>query len=659
LKIRVEDEGTRLNGGESMKSRGIWDDVSLIALPDVFVEQGMYIKTSFNNKTIECSFPINNTTENTQTVIVKYFITDNNGKVVKTINGGAQTINGKSIKAIHMKATWNNPHLWFPYDPYLYHLNTVLYSKSGKAVDWQRERFGFREITWSGPVLYLNGRELHLRGHGEHYLGDIQASREYFVNWLSELKKLGINYMRLHIYPRHKILYDVADEVGFMLEAEPAFHFQVPKDEEFAKKHLGDMIKGLINHPSIVTWSVSNEQRWSGGGEKKWLVDHAKSIDSTRPVFSSDFSEYSVSGDVLGHHYNTETVFKEWEQFGPNKPMIWDECGEVWQANRPLGNGSAGYEVIAQDYATGLYRDGNDEIKTAMDLIRDGKTFAGKLHRVNAIIPWDLGNVFFRWQPVNRFKGIALSYKTLEGDGVKPIQVLPCSTPVNIWDPTLPVYEPNPGYYIFAEDMKWVRFPYDSKNFSFFGGAKATINSPLLIYEDLRLVDEIRCRIETTDGKLLSQTIKKVSIKPGDMLHNFKWEFIIPATTDAKAINIVREFCYQGKPGYRDVREGKIFPKFTSNQINLYNNKIGIIDPQGKLKSIMESAQIPYKTISKNLTGINILLVVGNNLPENVNQLTETGMRIIQFKDSNEKLQNGSARLLVNGPGFKLLNGIT
>jgi len=660
LKIRVEDEATLLNGGESMKSRGIWDDISLLALPDVFVEEGVFVKTSFKNKSILCDIPVRNFGNTSQMVLIKYFITDAKGKVVKTIDGGEQYISAGKTKVLHVSSVWDNPHLWFPHDPYLYHFNTVIYNVKGHPIDWHRVRFGFREITWEGPLLFINGRELYLRGHGEHYLGDIQASRKYFETWFTELKKLGVNFMRLHIYPRHKILYEVADEMGFLLEAEPAFHFQVPSDSAFAKKHLGDMMKGLINHPSIITWSVSNELRWQGGGEKPWLVAYAKSIDNTRPVFSSDFSEFSVAGDIIGHHYNTESVFKEWEQFGPEKPMIWDELGEVWQPNRPLGNGTAGFEVVAQDYATGIYRDGNDEIKKAMDLIREGQTFAGKHHRINAVVPWDLGNIFFRWQPYNRFKGIAPSYPTLESPGVKVKQVLPCSTPLNIWDPTLPVYEPNPGYYLFEEDMKWVRFPYDSKNFSFFANEKAVISTPLMIYDDLRFVDQVRCKVETTDGRVLTQIIKKVNISPGALVRDIKWVFDIPTVTQATTVNIVREFYYHGEPGYRDVREGRIFPRFSSNLIVLNNKTIGVIDTDGGLLKILKSAGFNYKILSGKVkpNDASVLLVNGNELPENANELNATGMCIIQFVSTNDQLSKGSARLLVNGPDFKLLNGI-
>ena len=659
LQIRIEDEGTRLSGGESMQSRGIWDDISLQGLPDVFVEHGVVIRTSFARKNIECDLPINNTTDVKQTFVIKYFITDAAGKVVKTIDGGQHTLEPKSTRTITINSPWENPHLWFPHDPYLYHFNTVLYTKQGKVIDWQKERFGFREITWGDAKLYINGRLLLLRGHGEHYLGDIQASRQYFVTWFTELKKMGVNFMRLHVYPKHKVLYEVADEVGFLLESEPAFHFKVASDTLFAEQHLGDLMKNLINHPSIFAWSVSNELRWQGGGEKPWLINKAHSIDKTRPVFASDFSAFSTHGDIIGHHYNTDSVFREWEQFGPYKPMIWDECGEVWQPNRPLGNGTAGYEVIAQDYATGIYRDGHNEIKYAFDLIREGKTFDGSLHRVNAVIPWDFGCVFFRWQPYNRYRGIAPTYKTLEGRGIKPKQVLPCATPLNIWDSTLPVYEPNPGYYIFAEDMKWVRFPYDSKNFSFFGGEKAIIKTPLLQYDDLRMVDEIHCKIETPEGKILSETIRKQSLQPGDMLRLVEWNFNIPSVTTATPIHIVREFWYHCKPGYRDVREGHIYPRLSASLLHLNGKKIGVYDDAGGLIKVLTDAGIPFRKLSESMkyNDVDVLLVLGNKLPANPKQLIGAGVKIIQFKNG-EGLQKGSARLFVNGASYNLLNGI-
>ncbi len=668
LVIRVEDEATRLSGGESMKSRGIWDDIALEALPDAYVDKGLVIRTSVAKQSITCVAPLHNATDKDAKVLLKFLVTDAKGQVVKSFDGGWQSVSANATKTVDMEFNWEDARQWFPHDPYLYHLQTELYAEDGKTlIDRHKVRFGFREITWSGHRMYLNGRELLLRGHGEHYLGDIQASRAYFTAWFTELMKMGVNFMRLHIYPRHKILYEVADELGFLLEAEPAFHFKVPENQAFAKQHLGDMMQNLINHPSIFTWSVSNELRWQGGGEKPWLIDHARKIDPTRPAFASDFSAFSVHGDLIGHHYNTDSVFREWEQFGPNKPMVWDECGEVWQPNRPLGNGTAGYEVVAQDYATGIYRDGNNEIKAAFDLVREGKEFNGSLHRINAISPWDFGCVFFRWQPYNRFKGIKPTYNNLNTWGVKPIQILPCTTPVNIWDSTLPVYEPNPGYYLFAEDMKWVRIPYDSKNFTFFGGETTTVKTPLLQYDDLRWTDEVHCKVESIDGKLLTEKIQPLVLKPGDMLRNINWSFTLPTVSAAMPVRLVREFWYQGKSGYRDEREGNIFPRLTASSLRLKQNKIGVLASDTAVVNMLKWLQLPYWAVAKadtaalhDIADKCAVLLVQDGIQGKeswLQKVLKKDISVVQFITQPTKAAS-SARLLANGAPYQLLKGI-
>lgn len=660
LKVLISDEKTRLNGGESMQSKGISDDIYLYAVNNQFVEEGMTIRTGYQNKKIDVDFSVRNTEKKAIKVVVKSFITDKSGNVVKEIDCGTRTIAADTVSKFSISEKWNDAHLWFPHDPYLYHLTTVVYAPNGKPIDSYKERFGFREITWSGPVLYINGRKLYLRGHGEHYLGDLQSSRAYYTTWLTELKKAGVNFMRLHVYPRPHELYRVADEVGFLFEAEPCFHFVVPEDQEFAKKHLGDMMRGLINHPSILMWSVSNELRWRGGGEKPWLVKHAQSIDTTRPAFSSDFSEFSLAGDLVGHHYNTESVWQDWEKCAPDKPIIWDECGEVWQPNRPLGNGTAGFEVSAQDVNTGLYRDGNDEIKKAMDLIREGRTFSGKFHRINAVAPWDFGYVFYRWQPFNRYRGVELNYPTLEGAGIKQRQVLPCSSPLNIWDPTLPVFEPNPGFYLFEEDMKWVRFNHESKNYCFFGGTTETISTPLFIYDDLRYADAVSCRVETPEGKVLSESVQQINLQPGDLLRDQKWSFRMPVVSSPTEVRFVRQFLYQGEKGYADVRKGKVMPRLSSANIAANNQKIGAIDAEGKLTVELKKAAVNFTSISGKVkpSDVAVLLVVGEK-PANAQELMNAGMRIIHFAKSETPATKTSAHLLLNGAPFRVLSGIS
>ncbi len=665
LEIRVEADPGELSGGEAQLCRGIWQDTWLISHAEQHVVGTPILDTRVATGTFSCRLQIRNQAETSCDCQVTAVITDRDGTVVQELLQDAVHLEAQSHTSLEVSTDWADAHLWFPHDPYLYTLTLQISNVQGEILDHWQDRFGFREVSWQGHHLYLNGKELYLRGHGGHYLGDLQGTKDYHLTWFRELKQRGVNFLRLHVYPKHRDLYRAADEVGIMLMGEPAFHFLVPEktdaDKEFAKDHLGRMIDHLRIHPSIIMWSVSNELRWRGGGEKPWLVEYGRSQDPTRPVFSSDFSAFSTHGDLIGHHYNTDTVFEEWEEHGPDKPMIWDECGEVWQPKRPLHNGSAGYETACQDYATGTYRDGCTEIQYAMDLIREGRTFAGQHHRVNAVVPWDLGYVFFRWQPMNRFRGICMASTNPESAGLQPTQILPFSSPLNIWDPTLPVYEPNPGFYLFEEDIKSVRFPRETRSLTFFPGTEVTLHSPLFFYEDLREADRVRCRIEDTDGHLLSEHVMAFDVKPGEMRRNLDWNFGIHETDHPRTVFLVRQFEHAGTPGHRDVRTAYLFPRLTAEDLSS-SEEVTIHDPEGNLIPVLRNAGIACTTL-ESLTEatleMGVLVTTATDIPDSVETLVKQGLRVLHLTSGSlPPSQTTSAVKLVNSPQHRVLDGI-
>ncbi|MDD4923101.1 MAG: glycoside hydrolase family 2 TIM barrel-domain containing protein, partial [Bacteroidales bacterium] len=562
LMVRVSAEKELTNSGESSGNRGIQEDTYLKIYPDIYIEPNSFaIKTLVKKKQLEVNIQVNNTTGSNEKVFIRNFVTDTLGQIVKVFDGGWVDVPAKSSVSKVISDSWKNPHLWTLYDPYLYHVHTVLYSLDGKPFDKNTQRFGFREVSIDKHHLYINGEELFLHGHGGHELGNLQGTKEYMKKWLLQMKSKGVNFMRMHIYPRHQVLYEAADEVGFFLEAEGAFHFRVAKEDSVWRMNLGNMVKYQRNHPSVLLWSVSNELRWNGGGEKKYLIDYVKSLDDTRPVFASDFSLESRHGDVIGHHYNPETVFDEWAEYGPNKPMIWDEMGSVWQEDRPLYNGTAGYEVSSQDWATGMWRDGHDQILKDIEEMIDGKKINGELHRISGFIPWDLSYVFMRWQPTNRARNLWLQHDNLSGPGLKLRVVQPCSSPLNIWDKTLPEYEPNPGYYIFEKHIRTVRF-FDTDDYqSYFGGGKV-FKIGKLYYEDLRSADAVHCDVESLDGKILSSNVQHLNVKSGDILDKVACSFSLPEVDKVMQVNLVRRFYNKGIAGYIDKLPVKIYPSF-------------------------------------------------------------------------------------------------
>jgi len=578
LEVHVSSRKNDLFDDYGTYRRGIWQDCWLRAYPELCVEDDLFIKTFHTEKKICCEIPVTNLSEETKSFLIKCIVTELDGTPVKCFTSEKYVLGVRKQNTYEVTDNWDNPRLWFPHDPHLYYLQVQIVDENGRLVDNRRERFGFREISWKGPHLFINGQELFLRGHGGHYFGDIQGSREYMETWLGEMKKLGINFMRLHNSPKHKELYDVADEVGIMLEAEAVCHFKVPEDPKIWRGHLERLVKAQRNRPSIIVWSVSNELRWRGGGEKPEMIEWVKIFDTTRPVFASDFSLESRHGDICGHHYNPISVFEEWETYGPNKPMICDELGSVWQHDRPLLNGTSGYEVQAQDYATGLWHDGHDQILRDLTYMHDGREFGGELHRVNGFCPWDLSYNFFRWQPFNNNTLLELKHKNVESPGIKLRHLRPGSSPVNPWDVSLPRFEPNPGYYLFEKYMREVRFFDDVPAGSFFGSKELKITSRFF-YDDTRPADSVACLVETETREVLSEKVIGLSCNPGQIVENSVFVFELPLVNTVTPVRLVREFRLAGKKGYRDVRKAKLFP-----DKKFFNAKIFLIEDDKNLR---------------------------------------------------------------------------
>lgn len=617
LEVKIKDGPSLANGGESVESRGIWEDVNLKILPTVHIGNDVFVKTFVEKQQISLSIPVINASQKSQKIKVENIIIDTAGAVVLQFDSEWYDVKIGQQEVISMSEKWLNPELWFPHNPYLYHVisRVITESDNGKSGHTVKTRFGFREVSTEGIKIKLNGRDLFLRGDGGHYLGDIQGTEKYAREWIRGLKSRGVNFMRLHIYPKHKVLYDVADEEGFLFEGEPAFHFAVPEDTSYALRHLGNMVVAQRNHPSIIVWSVSNELRWNGGCEKPYLVDHVKTLDDTRPVFSSDFSLCSTYGDILGHHYDWNTVFDDWNQYGKDKPMIWDEVASVWQPTRPLHNGNAGYEVTSQDYATGLYYDGCFQVERNLNFIKDGKFMNGQLYRVNAIVPWDFSYNFFRWQPLNNNKQIELEYNSIEGvSGLKPKYIKSGASTVNVWDSLMPTFEPNPGYYFFEKHMQPVRFWEESILSTFYSSSDYTSKSKLF-YDDLRFVDQIAFKVVSDKGNLLTENVISYNLNPGEVVEGFVSQFSMPEVQDVQKVYLVREFRYKGKVGYEEKREASVYPNVKMNGAeSFYKTVFWVYDETGALQEFCKQNKIRYKKLNslKSISNKTGLLLCNN-----------------------------------------------
>lgn len=247
------------------------------------------------------------------------------------------------------------PQRWSLDTPMLYTLRqTVLVQ--GKPVDQTDTPFGIRSFRFDADTGFtLNGQALKLKGVCLHHdAGSLGAAVPVSVlqRRLQQLKDIGVNAIRTSHNPPAPELLDLADRMGFLVQAEAFDEFTPTKNKwiegwnvgvpgrqgygevfaEWGVRDVEDMVRRDRNHPSIIMWSVGNEVDYPNDpfshpvlGAKyrpaappasdlvRWgkpLVDAVRRLDPTRPVTAamasvemSDAVGFGALFDVAGYNY--------------------------------------------------------------------------------------------------------------------------------------------------------------------------------------------------------------------------------------------------------------------------------------------------------------------------------------------------------------------
>ena len=303
---------------------------------------------------------------------VKTIIVDREGKVIcENTKTNKQnkigTIEGKKGTPV-AKAQFvlESPHLWNGLEnPYLYTAKVEL-EINGMVCDRVETRFGCRHCEFDADKGFLlNGKAYPLRGVSRHQdrpeVGNA-LTKEMHEEDLNLILEMGANTIRLAHYQHAQYFYDLCDEKGMVLWAEiPYITTHMPKGRENTITQMKELIYQNYNHPSIVTWGLSNEITANGAREKTLLENHYElnklvhKLDATRPttmavitmcakeeeiVHISDivsynhyFGWYGGSVDMYG------PWFDEFHKKYPKKPIGISEYGcEAldWHTSEPM-----------------------------------------------------------------------------------------------------------------------------------------------------------------------------------------------------------------------------------------------------------------------------------------------------------------------------------
>lgn len=291
LSVRVYRwcDGSYLEGQDMWHLSGIHRDVYLVATPKVFVSDH-YITSSLNSDATSGSMSVKltvdnrNTVSTTKTLQVSLLDADDN-----QIATGTQTYSGtaKAEKTVTLNSL-SNLHPWSAEDPYLYTVVVSQKDENGAEEMAFSTKYGFRNITKSGNLIYINNKRVYFKGvntQDTHPEYGRAIDMETMMKDLTMMKKANVNTVRTSHYPRQPKMYAMMDALGFyvMDEADVECHYnQNLSSNSSWITAMDDRTKRMVlrdrNHPSVIFWSLGNE--CGGGSNFSTTYNTCKNLDS-------------------------------------------------------------------------------------------------------------------------------------------------------------------------------------------------------------------------------------------------------------------------------------------------------------------------------------------------------------------------------------------
>jgi len=267
---------------------------------------------------------------------VRWQIMDRGGKVVASVDCAQQSVPPDGSATFTASTNLANPALWSIESPHLYTAIATVES-SGKSRDAERITFGVRDLKWDADKgFFLNGKSVKIKGTCNHqdHAGVGAALPDRLQSYrLAVLKDMGGNAVRTsHNMPTPEWV-EACDRMGMMMMCETRLMSSNPE----GMAQLETMIKRYRNSPSIILWSMGNEE-WTMMPQPQGvrvideMIARSHELDPSRMcscAVNADFeTHFPEQLDVMGFNYNLKE-HDPWHQAHPNKPSVGSETAST------------------------------------------------------------------------------------------------------------------------------------------------------------------------------------------------------------------------------------------------------------------------------------------------------------------------------------------
>lgn len=306
---------------------GIWDETFLEVrnashLTDVWVD---YI---LNDGLTRSDIQVNIEGLNLKAQKVTWELKDQSGKVVA--RGDPNPESDKST----IYASLDKPQLWWPHDhgnPYLYTSTVTLSDASGKVLDTQTSKVGFRRVelvmsegAWREPEgfpkgrsvapiqLRINNRNIFCKGTNwvapDIFPGRMDSLR--YQEMLDRVKEVNFNMLRIWggCIINKESFFNICDELGILVWQEFPLscnnYLGTPQYLKVLEQESASIIRRVRKHASLAMWCGGNElfNSWSGMTDQSLalrllnsqclLLDPKTPYINTSPIYGMAHGHY-------------------------------------------------------------------------------------------------------------------------------------------------------------------------------------------------------------------------------------------------------------------------------------------------------------------------------------------------------------------------------